>query len=338
MEVKLKPLDRQVIVVTGASSGMGLATARLAAERGAAVVMAARNEEALVTAADAIRDAGGVATHITADVVDMDAVQSIADHALREFGRVDTWFNNAGVSIYGSIEETPLAEAKQLFETNYWGIVHGSLVAIELLRRNGGALINMGSMTSDLALPLLGHYSASKHAVKGFTDALRMELEKAGDPISVTLIKPAGIDTPFTEHALNLMDREPAYPPPVYEPEVVARAVLRAAEKPTREILVGGGARLFTAMGKFAPRLTDKYLEATMFEQQKKDEPARPGRGDSLRSPSRELYGRARGVHPGHVMRTSLYTAASLHPLTTIFATAAAVVAVGKGIQLLRTV
>jgi short-subunit dehydrogenase len=337
MAVNLKAVDRQVMVITGASSGMGLATARLAAERGAAVVLSARNGEALEQVAEEIRAAGGVATAVVADVANMEQVQAIADHALREFGRVDTWFNNAGASIYGTIEDTPLAEARRLFDTNYWGVVHGSLVAVELLRRHGGALINMGSMTSDLAMPLLGHYSASKQAVKGFTDSLRLEVEKAELPIAVTLIKPAGIDTPFPDHALNLMEREPKLPPPVYDPDVAARAVLRAAEKPTREVIVGGGARVFTAMNKFAPRLTDKVLEATMFEQQKRDEPARPGRGDSLHSPSGPMYGRARGRHPGHVMGTSLYTVAAQHPLTAIVATAAAVVAVGRGFQRLRS-
>ena len=122
------------------------------------------------------------------------------------------------------------ANAWRLFEINFWGTVYGSLIAAEHLKRRGGALINVGSVASDLALPIQGMYSASKHAVRGFTDALRMELEEAGAPVSVTLIKPTSINTPLPQHARNDTDREPKLPPPVYEPEEVAMAILHAAQ------------------------------------------------------------------------------------------------------------
>jgi short-subunit dehydrogenase len=333
MDVRLRPLKDQVVVITGASSGIGLATARLAAERGAAVVMTARSGEALEEAAHRIRSSGGQVSHVVADVGDAAAVEAVGEHALREFGRVDSWVNNAGATIYGRILDTPQEDARRLFETNFWGVVNGSLTAIELLRSRGGALINVGSMVSDVPLPLIGFYTASKQAVKGFTDVLRMECEKDALPISVSLVKPSATDTPFTEHARNLMEREPAYPPPVYDPEVVARTILHCAEKRVREVFVGGGGGMFGAMERHAPRLTERYLEATMFEQQKKNERRRPEHGDSLHAPSGNFYGRERGVHDGHVMSSSLYTSAKLHPLTTIVATAAAVVAVGRGLQ-----
>ncbi|MBA4158389.1 MAG: SDR family NAD(P)-dependent oxidoreductase, partial [Gemmatimonadetes bacterium] len=206
MKIGLKPLKEQVVVITGASSGIGLATAKLAAKRGARVVLASRSRPDLRRAVKEIQKEGGEATYVVADVSDASDVQHIADVAIREFGGFDTWVNNAGVSIYGRMEKVPVRDARQLFEVNYWGVVNGCTAAVPHLRRRGGAIINIGSVLSDRAVPLQGHYSASKHAVKGYTDALRMELEEAGAPISVTLVKPAAIDTPYTEHARNYMD------------------------------------------------------------------------------------------------------------------------------------
>jgi short-subunit dehydrogenase len=333
MQLKLRPLHEQVMVVTGASSGIGRATARMAAERGAAVVLCARQEVALREAVDEIRRNGGRATWLAADVSDLDAVKRVAAHALAEYGRIDTWVNNASASMYGRIDEAPLEDARRLFDVNYWGTVHGSLVAARELATNGGALINIGSMTSERAMPLLGFYSSTKQAVKAFTDAFRMELEKVDAPISVTLVKPGSIDTPFTEHARNLMDREPALPPPVYKPDVVARAVLHCAAKPTRDIIIGGSARAFTTWEHLAPRSLDRYMEATMFEQQKKDRPRSADVDDNLYAPADVSRYRERGNHDGYVMRSSAYTQAAMHPLVAIAATAAAVVAVGTGIN-----
>lgn len=329
MDIKLKPLEEQVIVITGASSGIGLATARLAAKRGARVVLASRDKSDLKRAVKDIEKKGGEAAYVVADVGDVNDIESIADKAVREFGGIDTWVNDAGVSIYGRLEETPLEDAHRLFETNYWGVVHGSLVAADYLREQGGTIINLGSVLSDRAVPLQGHYSASKHAVKGFTDALRMELEEEDAPISVTLIKPSAIDTPYPKHARNLMDKEATLPPPVYAPRVVARAILRCAERPTREISVGAGGGMLGALGKVAPRLTDRYMEATMFDQQHTDEPAPRKRRDTLHKP-RKKDGSERGDYEGHVMRTSAYTGAKLHPIRA----ALAVAAVGAGVAM----
>ena len=313
MAVSLKNLSDQVLVITGASSGIGLTTAKMAAKKGAKVVLASRDEEALRKAVDEIRAEGGVAVHVVADVANLEDMHRVAHTAEREFGGFDTWVNNAGISIYGRILEVPVEDARRLFETNYWGVVNGSLVAAPHLRKRGGALINLGSIVSDLAVPLQGHYSASKHAVKGFTDALRMELEEEGAPVSVTLVKPAAIDTPFPEHARSYLDEEPKLPPPVYAPDEVAHAILTCAEKPVRDVVVGGGGRMMTAMGTTAPRLTDRYMEAAMFEQQRSDELAALDRPDALWGPMRGS-GRERGGHEGHVMRMSAYTRAALNP------------------------
>jgi short-subunit dehydrogenase len=315
MTVKLKKLSEQVIVITGASSGIGLVTARLAAKRGARVVLNARNEEALSNVTDEINEQGGQAIYVVGDVGNFDDVHKLADEAIRNFGCFDTWVNNAGVSIYGPVLEQSLEDQRRLFETNYWGVVHGSAVACAHLKQRGGALINVGSVLSDIAIPIQGTYCATKHAVKGYTDALRLELEEEGAPISVTLIKPSTIDTPYTRHAKNLMAVEPQNPPPVYAPDLVAEAILHCAEHPERDLFVGGGGKVLVEAGHLAPRLTDKMMEAMMFDVQKSDRPKPPARPDSLYAPIED--GEERGGYPGHVAESSVYTKASKHPLIT---------------------
>ena len=198
MAVSLKPLDQQVIVITGASSGIGLATAEAAAKQGAKLVLAARSEQTLHEIVQRINSNGGDAICVTADVSDRQQVQRIAEAAVQRFGRIDTWVNDAGLSIYGRLDETQEDDARRLFDINFWGVVNGSLAALPYLKRQGGALINVGSEVSDAVVPLQGMYSATKHAVKGFTDALRVEIEEIEEaPVSITLIQPTAVDTPF---------------------------------------------------------------------------------------------------------------------------------------------
>ena len=316
MGTKLKKLNEQVVVITGASSGIGLVTARMAAKRGAKLVLNARNDEALKQVVEEINSSGGEAIHVAGDVANLEDVRWLAAEAVRRFGRIDTWVNNAAVSIYGRLLEVSLEDHRRLFETNYWGLVHGSVVACEHLKKNGGALIQIGSVLSDRAIPIQGAYCASKHAVKGFTDSLRMELEEEGAPVSVTLIKPSAIDTPYIQHAKNYMPVEPLNPPPVYAPETVAEAILHCAEHPERDVYVGGGGKFLSTFGEYAPRAMDKVMEASMFSlQQRADTPTPPGRDDSLHKPSAD--GRERGNYPGHVAESSLYTKAALHPVLT---------------------
>ncbi|HEU4409802.1 MAG TPA: SDR family oxidoreductase [Polyangiaceae bacterium] len=317
MTFKPKKVSDQVIVITGATSGIGLCTAKMAAARGAKLVLAARNEDDLLTACEEARALGGTARHVVADVGDPDAVQSIAETAITAFGRIDTWVNNAGGSIYGRITEIDLGDMHRLFETDFWGVVYGSRVAVGAMRDKGGVLINIGSIVSDQAIPLQGIYSASKHAVKGFTDALRMELMEEGVPVAVSLIKPSAIDTPFIKHAKNYMDVEPKFPPPVYHPDVVAEAILACAERPRRELTVGGGGRMQTALGTVAPGLTDWVMSKTMVRAQRSELP--PRHRDTLYGPS-AYDGGERGGYEGHVLRSSAFTAARLHPMTLLAA------------------
>jgi short-subunit dehydrogenase len=260
---RLKPLDRQSIVITGATSGIGLATARRAARGGACVFLIARGETDLKALCEEIQANGGRAAWAVADVADFDALSEAADKCRRLFGGFDTWINNAGVSIIGSVLDTTLEDQRRLFETNYWGVVNGSTLAAEHLksRPGGGAIINVGSTLSDAPAPIRGAYSASKHAVKGFTNALRMELlqaaNKGGAAISLSLVKPAAVDSLYDRHARNMAGYAAQSPQPVYATHVVADAILWCAQHPTREITVGGGGRLIAAFYSALPGIAE---------------------------------------------------------------------------------
>ena len=310
MATNLRKLNEQVMVITGASSGIGLATARLAARQGARVVLSSRDDTDLAQAVEEIRAAGGRAIHVVADVADQAAMQRLAEAAVREFGRIDTWVNNAGVSIFGRIEEVSLADARRLFETNYWGVVNGSLAALPYLKQEGGVLINVGSILSETGYPLQGHYTASKHAVKGFTDSLRIELDKENAPVYVTLIQPAAIDTPYPEHAKSYLEVEPQHVPPVYDPEIVAEAIVHCAERPGRNVLVGGSTKVFTTMEHFLPAAGDRVKAMAFYDRQMSEFPNR--REDILHQP-RAGDSSVRGHYPGRVMRSSAYTTVRLN-------------------------
>ena len=313
MAVQLRKIEEQVMVITGATSGIGLTTARKAAEAGAKLVLAARNSDALDQLASELRRKGTQVATVTADVGVAADVERIGQAAMERFGRIDTWINNAGISIFGRIEDVPVEDMQRLFQTNYWGVVHGSLEAVKHMKaRGGGAIINLGSELSDHSIPLQGIYAASKHAVKAFTDSLRVELDKDKAPIAVTLIKPAAIDTMFVAHAKNYLDKEPSLPPPVYAPELVAKSILYAAQHPKRDVFVGGAAKANSA-GNFAlPRLLDKYMRATMFKLQTSDTPSAPSRRDALHAPDPQHELRERQGISAHVVETCPYTALSL--------------------------
>jgi short-subunit dehydrogenase len=312
MAIRLKKLRDQVIVITGASSGIGLSTARMAARQGAALVLAARSGEDLAQLVSEITSRGSRAIAVTADVAREEDVQHIADEARRVFGGFDTWVNNAGASVYGRALEVSVEDMRRLFDTNVWGVVYGSRVASEELRRRGGALINVGSEVSDQPVPLQVAYSASKHAVKAWTDGLRMELESDGAPMSVTLIKPGPIDTPYPHHAANYLEDEPTHAPPVYKPEAVARAILHAATTPVRELFVGGGAKFASTMHRVAPQLSNRVVGRMLMSSTHSGKPRR--HEQALHTAGGGL--RERGDYEGMV-RDSLYTRASMHPVIT---------------------
>lgn len=295
MAAKLKDLGQQVMVITGASSGIGLATAYAAAKQGVKLVLSSRSQQTLAGVVDRITAAGGEAIAAVADVSDRRQVEDIARAAIGRFGRIDTWVNNAGLSIYGRIDQVADQDSRRLFDINFWGVVYGSLVALPHLRTNGGALINIGSEVSEAVIPLQGMYSASKHAVKGFTDALRVEVEDLDKaPVSITLVQPTAVDTPFPQHARNYLDKEPKLPTPQIDPEDVAETILKAATRPTRDAKVGTTATLNTAVAKIAPGLGDK-ISAKQADRQQSDEPPRNPEG-TLYKPGET--GHTRGEKP----------------------------------------
>ncbi|NVO85253.1 SDR family oxidoreductase [Hymenobacter terrestris] len=315
MKTKLKKLSDQTIVITGASSGIGLVTARQAAKAGAKLVLAARSEQALRQLTQELNNQGCEAIYVVADVSKQADVKRIAREAKQKFGSFDTWVNNAGVSIYGKVVNESIDDMRQLFETNFWGLVYGSLEATEHLRHRGGAIINVGSVLSDVTAILQTMYSASKHAVKGFTDGLRTELEMEDAPISVTLIQPAAIDTPYPLNAKNYMDKVPQHAPPAYAPETVADAILSSATSPQRNVLVGGAGKLFKGMEQWTPALLDKFMEEAFAPMTKSDEADHRNRPSGLYEGAGQLQ--ERGNYPGRTREISTYTKAKLNPAAT---------------------
>ncbi|SFH26975.1 Short-chain dehydrogenase [Palleronia marisminoris] len=320
MEHRYKPLDRQTIVVTGASSGIGLATARRAARSGAQVVLASRSEEALRKICDEINNSGpGRAVYAVADVGDEVQVQNIAEVAVKEFGGFDTWINDAGVVVFAELRKLPTKDHERLFQTNYFGIVFGSLTAVEHMRNRlgGGTIINIASTNADMPVPILGGYSATKAAVKAFSDVLRMELLEQDIPVAVSVVKPSGIATPISEHGLSHMEDRGKVMPPLYDPEVVARTILAAAQRPVRNITVGGTGRFTSIARSLVPGLADRAIGWLLPRVQSTGLPKMPD--SNLHSAGEDGQVYLSGQRQG--LRASPYTRARLHPNLAVGAT-----------------
>jgi NAD(P)-dependent dehydrogenase (short-subunit alcohol dehydrogenase family) len=332
MRVQLKPVSRQTIVITGGTSGNGLATAREAVRRGAAVVLAARNAEALESVRSELEALGGRVAVCAADVAVESDVARIAQVAIERFGGFDSWVNDAAAATYGAMEDVPIEDHRRIFDVNYHGLLMGSLAAARHFRtRGGGAIINLGSVLSDRAMILQGPYSATKAAVQAATDALRMELERDGAPVSVTLIKPGSINTPYPEHARNYMGAPPRLPPMLYDPGLVAQAILFACETPRRHLYVGGSGYLISLAGRLAPRITDLAMEAFgVGAQQKPGDPGDREKRDNLYSARSD--GEAHGDQDVFVRRTSLLLQAQTQPLGLPLAAAAAGLELAGGV------
>jgi NAD(P)-dependent dehydrogenase (short-subunit alcohol dehydrogenase family) len=307
--MRLKPINEQVVVVMGASSGIGRATARLFAAKGAKVVVAARNKEGLETLVGEIQRGGGTAVSIVADVADPEQVKRVAEKAVQSYGRLDTWAHVAAVAIWATVEQTRPEELRRLMEVNLLGQMYGAQAALPYLRQSGGALVHVTSIAAKVALPLVGAYSASKHGVAGFLDTLRLELRREGVPVSVTQVMPAGINTPLFLSALTRVGVEPRPSPPVYEPDLVARAIVYAAEHPVRDLVVGGSGVGLLLAKRLSPRLVDQILLGVAgFESQLTDRPKPDTAPNNLFAPTPNGNLSEKGDHTAEARAHSILT------------------------------
>jgi NAD(P)-dependent dehydrogenase (short-subunit alcohol dehydrogenase family) len=281
--MQLKPIVDQVVVVVGASSGIGRITALKFAQQGAKVLVSARSESGLLSLVEEIRLFGGDATAVVADVAVLEQVQAIADKAIAAYGRIDTWVHAAATSVFSTFEQLTPEEFRRVIDVTLMGQVYGAMVALPHLRREGrGALIHISSVEGSRGLPFQSAYSAAKHGMEGFMEALRVELQHEGVPISVTSIKPAVINTPFYNKGKTKLGYKPTGVPPYYDPSLVADAILHVAVHPTRDFIVGDVGKVLDVMQRVSPGLVDSLLVAIGFQFQKTNELKSPDDPNNL--------------------------------------------------------
>ncbi|AUB36230.1 Short-chain dehydrogenase [Nostoc flagelliforme CCNUN1] len=272
--MKLKPINQQVVSVVGASSGIGRITALEFARRGAKVVVSARGESKLKSLVEEIRSFGGEATYCVADVQVFDQVKAIADKTVEVYGRLDTWVHVPAIGIFATFDNTTPEEFKHVIDVDLMGQVYGAMAALPHLKREGrGALIHVSSVEGTRSLPYQSAYSAAKHGVEGFIEAMRLELQHEKWPISVTSVKPGVINSPFWNNGRTKLGVKPAGIPPYYEPKLVADAILHVAEHPTRDYLVGDVAKILDLVQRISPPLVDSLLLLVGFKLQHSSEP-----------------------------------------------------------------
>jgi short-subunit dehydrogenase len=323
-----RPLSDQVVVITGASSGIGREAALRFGEQGASVVLAARDEEALGQVAAEINRHGGRADVVPTDVSEWRQVERLAREAFQRLGRIDTWVNCAAILEYATAEDTTVEEIERIVQVNLLGQIYGMKAVLPYLRQQRqGTIINVGSIESEVPIPYHSAYGATKHGIKGFTDVLRIELEREGLPIAVTLVEPSSVNTPIFVHARSKLGVLPYPMPPIYEPRDAAAAIVFAAEHPRRQIVVGGGGALFTFLERLSPPLVDRLmlLGGWGFTSQHSHRPD-DGR-DNFAAPM-PATNRVRGPFPA--MPFSLYTRlVELSPVAPGLLSAVALVAAG---------
>ena len=274
-----RKIEDCVVVITGASSGIGRATALAFAGRGAAVVVAARRAAALQDLVAECEGLGARALAVPTDVTDECAVSALAERAAEQFGRIDVWVNNAGVLLYGRFDDCPAEAFRRVLETNFFGYVHGARAALPHFRRQGGGvLINNISMAGIIGVPYWSAYCAAKFALRGFCESLRQELGD-GD-IHVCAVFPSFIDTPLFQHAANYFGRPGKPGRPIYPPERVAATILALAERPRREVTVGGSARLMQLLHAVAPGLLERGAREEVERRTFTDAPQPPTTGN----------------------------------------------------------
>ncbi len=315
----MKKLRNRVVVITGASSGFGRGVAEKFAREGADLVLAARREAVLESLAREGRKRGARVLSLPTDVGQRGEVEALAEAAVRAFGGIDIWINNAGVATYGTFSDSPMEEHEQVIRTNLLGTMYGSDAALQQFRKQGyGTLINVASFAGIAAFPFGASYTASKHGIRGLDVALRQELDLGGHQnIHVCTISPTSMDTPFFEHAANHTGRPVRPMPPVYDPRLVIDAIYKAALKPKAEIVVGRRGKVGKAFKGIAPRLMAKQMarrahKAMMQEQERASDS--PG---NLFAPSLTGTGVRGGWRRRSLLKQSAGTAAAVIPLAT---------------------
>ena len=277
---------KQTVVITGASAGVGRATVRAFARRGADISLLARGEDGLDGARHDVEAAGGRALAVPTDVADADQVEAAAERTERELGPIDVWINNAMVSVFSPVKELQADEVKRVTEVTYLGVVHGTLAALRrMLPRNRGAIVQVGSALAYRGIPLQAAYCGAKHAVQGFTESLRCELLHDRSRVHVTMVQLPAMNTPQFDWVKSRMPREPQPVPPIYAPEIAADAIVWAATHRRRELSVGAATAAAIVGNKIASSLFDRYLAKIGYEAQQTDEPADPARPHNLWRP-----------------------------------------------------
>ena len=265
---------QQVVVITGASAGVGRATAQRFARDGAAIALVARGEAGLEGARQDVEAAGGRALVCTADVADPWAVDAAAARAEAELGSIDVWINCAMVTVFGEFEQLTMDEFRRVTEVTYLGYVHGTHAALQrMLPRDRGTIVQVGSALAYRAIPLQSAYCGAKHAIRGFTDSVRTELMHRGSRVWLTEVHMPALNTPQFEWCKNKMDHRSQPVPPIYQPEVAADAIHFAAHERRRELWVGASTAAVIAGNKLAPGVGDHYLARTGFDSQQYDGP-----------------------------------------------------------------
>jgi NADP-dependent 3-hydroxy acid dehydrogenase YdfG len=276
----------QVVVITGASAGVGRAVARAFGANGAAVVLLARGREGLAAAAAEVERSGGRALALPTDVADANAVESAAAAVERELGPIDVWVNCAMAAVLAFVHETDPADLRRVTEVTYLGCVHGTMAALKRMRpRDRGIIVQVGSTLAYRAIPLQASYCASKFAIRGFTDSLRTELLHEHSNVRLTMVQLPGLNTPQFTWVRTTLRRHPRPVAPVYQPEVAADAIVHAVSHPRRELWVGANTPVFILGNHIAPWLGDRYLARTNVQAQQTDEPLDPSRPDYLYGP-----------------------------------------------------
>lgn len=274
------------VVVTGASAGVGRAVSRAFAGRGASVALLARGEDGLEAAAKDVDAAGGRPLALLVDVADSEAVEAAADKVERTLGPIDVWVNNAMLSVFAPVHELTADEVRRVTEVTYLGSVHGTLAALARMRdRDRGTIVQVGSALAHRAIPLQAAYCGAKHAIEGFTESLRCELRHDRSRVRVTMVQLPAINTPQFEWVRTRLPGHPQPVPPIYQPDVAARAVLWAAHHAPRELSVGRSTALALVANRIAPGLLDRYLARAGYDSQQLAEPVDPNRPDNLLEP-----------------------------------------------------